>query len=405
MKPIHLLGIALLAGAQIRADDAIVHFFTGGDGANPQGDLVVSGSTLYGMTAKGGLNNSGTIFQLNANGSGFSTPQSFSSDSNPSGSLTLSGPTLYGMTYGGGTGLGAIFKIQSDGSGFSEQYSFTGGETGGSNPLGSLVLSGSTLYGMTQFGGAGGTGTIFSIDVDGTGFTLLNSFTGGSGDGSLPFGSLTLSGSTLYGMTANGGLVNGGTVFRIDIVGTGFDLLHSFTGAAGDGANPQGSLLLSGSTLYGTTIAGGESGESGAGTVFKLETDTKAFGLMHSFAGGAIDGSLPSGSLSLVGSTLYGTTQGGGTYDRGTVFQIDLDGSLFGLAHSFAGGFGDGQNPQGSLTYANGQLYGTTSGGGPTGNGTVFSVAVPEPGVIALCIAGALFTLLRARRPGRPGAD
>src|SRR4051812_8839424 len=120
--PLLALGIALLAGTPARAADTILHFFSGGssDGALPMGDLTVSGSTLYGLTPNGGLNNAGTIFKLDASGSGFSVLKSLAAGSNPSGSLALSGSALYGMTSGGGTGgLGTIFTIQSNGSGFS----------------------------------------------------------------------------------------------------------------------------------------------------------------------------------------------------------------------------------------------------------------------------------------------
>ena len=72
-------------------------------------------------------------------------------------------------------------------------------------PYGSLIQSGSTLYGMTKWHGGSGGGTIFKIGTDGTGFSLLHSFTGGASDGAYPYGSLIQSGSTLYGMTSAGG--------------------------------------------------------------------------------------------------------------------------------------------------------------------------------------------------------
>lgn len=380
------LGLALIGTTH--ATDAISHFFDGA-GAVPKGDVTIIGSELYGLTSEGGLNNAGTLFKLNANGSGFSVLQSLSSGSNPSGSLVLGGSTLYGMTYGGGTGSGAIFKIDANGGNFSSFYNFTGAADNGVNPLGSLVLSGSTLYGMTQFGGAAGTGAIFSINVDGSGFNLLHSFVGGNDDGSLPFGSLVLSGSILYGTTANGGSASsGGTVFKMDLSDSSFQVIHSF----GSGSNPEGSLILVGSTLYGTTTAGG----SGSGTVFQVGTDGLNYDVLHTFGGS--DGSVPSGALTLVGSTLYGTTSAGGANGLGTVFQLSLDGTVFDLVHSFAGGTDDGANPLGSLVLLDGRLYGTTSAGGPNDIGTVFSVAaVPEPCVIALCVAGGLLTLLHGR--------
>ena len=79
---------------------------------------------------------------------------------------------------------------------------------------------------------------------------ILHSFTGGASDGSYPFGSLTLSGLKLYGLTTGGGSSDGGTLFCVNTDGTGFGLLHNFTGAVGDGASPLGSLTLSGSKIW-----------------------------------------------------------------------------------------------------------------------------------------------------------
>ena len=90
-------------------------------------------------------------------------------------------------------------------------------------------------------------------------------FTGGN-DGSGPHGGLTLSGNTLYGTTSAGGSSGNGTLFAINIDGSGFTNLYSFTGG-GDGANPQADLVLSGNILYGTTASGGSSGN---GTVFSF---------------------------------------------------------------------------------------------------------------------------------------
>jgi uncharacterized repeat protein (TIGR03803 family) len=98
-------------------------------------------------------------------------------------------------------------------------------------------------------------------------FTVLHNFAGGAGDGSYPYGSLIQSGSTLYGMTNLGGSSGAGTIFQIRTDGTGFTRLHSFAGGTGDGANPWGSLILSGSALYGMTYAGGSSNR---GTIFRL---------------------------------------------------------------------------------------------------------------------------------------
>jgi uncharacterized repeat protein (TIGR03803 family) len=118
---------------------------------------------------------------------------------------------------------------------------------------GNLLLSGPTLYGTTGSGGSSNCGTVFKLETDGSGFTVLKEFAGSDGAGPGP-GGLVVSGTTLYGTTGSGGSSNCGTVFKLETDGTGFAVLKQFAGS--DGADPSG-LLLSGTTLYGTTHNGG----------------------------------------------------------------------------------------------------------------------------------------------------
>jgi len=359
------------------ANPNILHSFSGGssDGANPYfNSLVLSGTTLYGMTPQGGTGGCGTIFKINADGSGFNVIHSFAGGSSdgsyPNGSLVLSGTTFYGMTtQGGANDNGTIFKINADGSGFNVIHSFAGGTGDGSYPYGSLVLSGTTLYGMTSQGGAGGNGTIFQINADGTGFKLIHSFAGGTDDGSYPYGSLVLSGTALYGMTLLDGAGGAGTIFQINADGTGFKLIHSFADGTDDGSYPYGSLVLNGTALYGMTAQGGA---GGTGTIFQINADGTGFKLIHSFAGGTGDGSYPYGSLVLNGTALYGMTKGGGS-GAGILFQIKSDGTGYNVKHSFARGTSDGSFPDGSLLLGGSALYGMTNRGGANSAGTVFS--------------------------------
>ena len=179
-------------------------------------------------------------------------------------------------------------------------------------------MLGSTLYGTANGGGAFDVGTVFKVNTDGTGFALVHSFAGAPNGGREPYGSLIASGSTLYGTTRLGGASSAGTVFKVNTDGSGFALLHSFAAAAGNGRQPYCRLVLSGSTLYGTTSL---DGASTLGTVFKVNTDGTGFALLHTFAGGAADGNRPTGSLVLSGSTLYGMTLLGGASNVGTVFR------------------------------------------------------------------------------------
>lgn len=133
-------------------------------------------------------------------------------------------------------------------------------------------------------------------------------------------GGLTLIGSTLYGATCNGGVANEGTVFKVNTDGTDFTVLHSFAGT--DGASPWGgSLSVSGSTLFGTTYAGGTAGD---GTVYEINTDGSGFQVLHSFAGGASDGRSPERGVVTDGSALYGATTYGGPTDQGVVFALTI---------------------------------------------------------------------------------
>jgi uncharacterized repeat protein (TIGR03803 family) len=180
--------------------------------------------------------------------------------------------------------------------------------------------------------------------------------------------------------------------------GSNFSLLHSFTPATGDGYDPEGSLTLVGSTLYGMTRQGG-----GAGTIFKENTDGTGYAVLHNFAGQVGgDGAHPDALLTLVGGRLYGTTDSGGTANLGTIFSMNLDGSGYTVNHSFFGGTADGSDPQGDLTLVGSTLYGMTAAGGTSNFGTIFAIPVPEPSTLVLVGgAGAALAYRALRRVRR----
>src|SRR6266436_5679386 len=210
--------------------------------------------------------------------------------------------------------LGLILTGQVTAQTFTNLYGFTGGSDGGA-PYAGLILSGNTLYGTTTAGGSSSNGTVFAVNTDGSGFTNLYGFTGGS-DGGIPNAGLILSGNILYGTASAGGGSGNGTVFAVNTDGSGFANLYGFTGG-NDGGIPTASLILSGSILYGTTTAGGGSGN---GTVFAVNTDGSGFANLHRFTGGN-DGGDPYAGLILSSNTLYGTAAGGGSSGNGTVFS------------------------------------------------------------------------------------
>ncbi len=347
----------------------MLHAFDGPDGGWPSGNLTVSGSNVFGMTQGGGDKSNGVVFVMNTDGSAHQVLHNFDTGT-AWASLTLCGSVLYGMVEGEGTnGLGAVFQINTDGSGYQVLHTFTGAD--GAYPEGSLMLSGSTFYGMATGGGSNGYGVVYRMNIDGSGYQVMHHFVAYPTDGAYPFGTLILSGSTLYGLTAYGGNTRDGTVFKIDTDGTGYQLLHSFDSRVKDnGGVPYGSLTLSGSTLYGMTSIGGS---NNMGTVFQINTDGTGFQVLHNFN----NSESPNGSLTLSGSTLYGMTAYGGSNNMGTVFQINTDSTGFQVLSSFNGS--NGAYPQDSVVSDGSTLYGMTEHGGGKNMGVVFSLALPTP--------------------------
>jgi uncharacterized repeat protein (TIGR03803 family) len=199
-------------------------------------------------------------------------------------------------------------------------------------------------------------------------FTLLNNST--NSDGARPYAGLILSGNTLYGTAVQGGNSGNGTVFAVHTNGTGFTNLHSFTAAPGplytnsDGANPYAGLILSGNTLYGTAYGGGSSGD---GTVFAVNVNGAGFTNLHSFTAtsGSLytnsDGADPYAGLILSGNTLYGTAFYGGNSGNGTVFAVNTNGTGFTNLHSFTATSGSlYTNSDGANPYAGLILSGNT---------------------------------------------
>jgi uncharacterized repeat protein (TIGR03803 family) len=373
--------------------------------------LIASGNTLYGTTQGGGSAGAGTIFKLGIDGTGFSTLYNFSPagiDSDPGsatyGSFTNSDgrqPTgllvlannLYGTTWAGGPeGNGTVFTLSTDGSGFTTLYSFTPApccpvsNVDGAYPNG-LLLAGNTLYGTCDEGGPLGGGTVFSLNTDGTGFTLLMDFMATSSTGCpttnvggfSPRGLVSANG-VLYG-TTDGGITGSGTVFGLNTDGTGFSTLHGFAAWNCNSLTPNldgvgpGGLVLGGNTLFGTAKFGGT---GGSGTIFALSTDGTKFTTVYNFArlnanspATNSDGAWPIGFPFLSGDTLYGVTRAGGSSPWGTVFAVNTNGTGFKSLGIFTGG---DVGPRASLLVSGNALYGMTAYNGAAGNGMIFSI-------------------------------
>jgi uncharacterized repeat protein (TIGR03803 family) len=287
---------------------------------------------------------------------------------------------LYGTTSQGGAyaNAGTIFRVTESGE-FRTLYNFCP-QTGcpdGRFPTGELIqTTDGDLYGVTREGGSSNVGAIFKLTPKGA-FTVLHSFS--VADGSEPSAGLTRdSGGNFYGVAAFGGVTNNGTLFKVSPDGS-FNLLHSFSGQ--DGSNPSGALVQAANgDLFGTTYEGGS---RNAGTIFKISQEG-IFTSIHNFCsqGACADGLGPlAGLIAGADGDLYGTTYGGGAGGLGTIFKITPTGTLTTL-YQFDGT--NGFNPQSALTFASdGNFYGVTPYGGSNGAGTIFKIS-PEGNLTTL---------------------
>jgi uncharacterized repeat protein (TIGR03803 family) len=258
-------------------------------------------------------------------------------------------------------------------------YRFKGGADGAGPYAGLMLDAAGDLYGTTIFGGSQfNAGTVFKLTQNSDGGwteSLLYSFTA-SADGGFPYADLIVDGAgNLYGTTAGGGS-GYGTVFKLTPNSNGKwteSVLYSFSGGV-DGNQPSAGLIFdTAGNLYGTTLVGG-SGQCtyGCGVVFKLTPNSNGKWTESVLFSGA-DGNRPSGGVifDAVGD-LYGASSYGGASGDGTVFKLTPKsggGWTESVLHSFTGG-ADGSGPTASLILdAAGNLYGTTFYGGNINRG------------------------------------
>jgi uncharacterized repeat protein (TIGR03803 family) len=428
--------------------EKVLYSFQGGsDGAVPAGGIVFDkAGNLYGATEDGGASNCdgpgqcGTVYQLKPpvqlGGAWTETVlyvfngHAQNDGATPEGGLVMDGAgNLYGTTGYGGTGpctllggavgCGTVYELSPparQGDPWKEKilYSFQGGNDGfvASGDLG--FDKAGNLYGATLFGGGKGTtcdslyggqcGVVFELSppkTKGGKWTekVLHRFAGGT-DGASPNGGLVLdSKRAVYGTTMTGGNhtnqhcvnpygISCGTVFKLaPSAGAHWTetTLHRFRGYPNDGDLPSAGLVFdTNGTLFGTTTGGGS---QGTGMVFRLSTPKSgrqwAEKILQTF-NSTSDGALPRAGLIFDSAgTLYGTTSGGGTVGGGTIFRLRWTGDSWRLTvvYDFKGA-PDGSYSSGKLTLDRaGNLYGTTQQSGDTGQncghlgcGVVFEV-------------------------------
>jgi len=387
--------------------EAVLYAFSGmNDGGVPYAGLTFdSKGNLYGTTSQAGVDGIGNVFQLAPSASGWQetvlhgfTGGADGGDPDASPVIFDKAGNLYGTTSNGGLyGYGTVFELKRQNGTWLEEvlYNFQGSEKGdGQDPESGVTLDKKGhLYGTTNLGGPknhvcpSGCGTIFELTHSSSGWkeTIIHIFEGSPDGAGADDGLIFGKDGALYGTTSSGGTSgNHGTVFRLAPSGTSWEesILYRFTGSA-DGADPTSSLTQDASgNFYGTTSNGGM---VGYGTVFRVSHSSGGWqeSVLISFDFSS-NGGFPSGRLIFdKAGNLYGTTSVGGTSANGTVYELSPTGEKWTetVLLNFDGN--DGSEPTGGVILdESGDLYGTSSDGGGLGScsdtvygcGTVFEV-------------------------------
>ncbi len=349
-----VLLVAIFAVAAVNSAGAqtftTLHTFTGTpDGSSPFGGLVADrNGNYYGTTQFGGTNNNGTVFEL-------------------------SPPVVIGNPW-------------------TETVIWNFGGAGGGDPSYQLVIDAKgNLYGETQVGGNGSSGTVFVLVPPATGGThwtkrILYAL---AGVGAYPYGGLILdSAGAVYGTQYGGGTFGFGEAFKVAPAAAGgytATTLYNFGATSIDSEEPYGPLTLDSSgNLYGVSNNGGA---DNLGTVYKLTPPVSGSGtwtntILYSFPG-ASAGCYPEGNVILdKAGRVYGQATGcGGTANQGVIFRLTPTGSgawVESVLHTFSSTDGGGPYPSLSLDAKANVFYGTSFYGGV--NGVVFELKPPAPG-------------------------
>jgi len=330
------IAILILAGSVLavgQTESVIYRFQGGSDGIDPEGGLISDkAGNFYGTNFFGGPDNEGTVFQLSPPaGKGGSWTEtvlySFTGGSDgarPRGDLIFDqAGNLYGVAeFEGPNGAGTVFELKPQGGSWTETtlYSFPQNL----NPNGGLAFDkAGNLYGTIYNGGAHGFGSVFQLTPTQGGWTetTIHDFGGGS-DGAYPFSApIVGQGGNLLGTTSEGGNGTGGVIYELKPPATKGGawterLLYRFCAQSNcsDGSHAHGRLVFDAKgNLYGATYGGGASGD---GTVFQLTRQGSSWteAVLYSFCSLAkcADGAFPTGSVIFDGKGhLYGGGLGG----------------------------------------------------------------------------------------------
>ncbi len=387
-----LLAVGISQPAQAQTF-SVLHSFSVDDGASPYAAPALDrAGNLYGTTNLGGSDANGSVYRLTRQGSSWTFTSLYSFQGGLDGSAPGYGPLAFapdgrpvGTTESGGN-FGTAFSVQPAGSvcgslgcAWKETVLHRfGGGTDGAQPLNGVVFdSAGNFYGTANLGGAYGNGAVFEGTRSGQTWTesVLYSFVGGT-DAVNPVAGVTLDAAgNLYGTTSFGGANGVGSIYELASNGSGWteSVLYSFTGGS-DGSAPVGGLISDAAgNLYGGTFFGGD---NGGGVVYELSPNGSGgwtFNTIYSFTG--YYGPYNTLTFDAQGN-LFGTTEGGGAYGSGSVFKLTPGNNGWTMTdlHDFAGGSDGGLIYGGVAVDAQGNVFGVSPIGGDQNQGFVFEI-------------------------------
>jgi uncharacterized repeat protein (TIGR03803 family) len=333
-------------------------------------------SRIYGTTSQGGTNGAGVLYSMNTDGSNYQLLHSFQSSpdgAQPTGKL-IPGPgtSLYGMTpLGGAGGYGTIFSW--DTSAMTYQKLIDLDSIHGSAPYGDLIYYNSKFYGLAKSGGTKNYGTIFSYDPSSGTLADVYDFTLPTGVS--PFGSITVFNNVFYFESTGGAAYGNGCLMSFDpATGTATDIFDFEPASEGGTVTTQ--LIVYNNLLYGTTTGGAG---STFGCIFSLDPRTGAFRDLYDFVS-YYWGQYPE-SLAAYQGILYGVTlSGGGSGTGGVLYSFDPVTLSYSQLYNWQSDYDptvDGSGPVGPVAIdSTGVLYGATSADGPNGAGIIYNYNV-----------------------------
>lgn len=340
-------------------------------------EMVPYNGKLYGTTSQGGAFNTGTIFEYDPATNVYTKKFDFSSNvsttgDNPRGGLLLYNNKFYGLTAGGGINYaGTLFEWDPATNVFTKKYDFTG--SGGSLPQSTLRLMNGKMYGTTVGGGISGFGVVFEWNPVTNTYTDLFDLTGpGAGNGWSFYCSVTPYNNKLYCASYRGAANDAGALYVVDPSlpnGSNTTTIKVFDAASGSTCN-NNEMIVYNNKLYGTLFYNGSLGQ---GTLFELNPATNTFTKLLDFNYTTMGGN-PIGKLVVNGTKFLGICYAGGTNGQGIIYEWDpANPTTVVKKYDFPVSNTDNPiKPICSMVFLNSKFYGVTNIGGFNDQGTLY---------------------------------